>query len=955
MDPQRFKQVDNLLQSVLERPPGERDAFLHHACAGDEALEREVRTLLASQQQAASFLERPAIEVAAQALAGRQNTAPEGSSHSPISPAVSQLGPYKILAPIGAGGMGVVYRAKDPRLDRDVAIKIAGVEFSERSAREARLAAALNHVNICHIYDVGPNYLVMELVEGPTLSERLKQGPMPLDEALAIARQIAAALEAAHEKGIVHRDLKPGNIKIRADGTVKVLDFGLAKAVEGPPPDGDPEHSPTVTIEQATRTGIVVGTAGYMAPEQARGKPVDKRADIWAFGVVLYEMLSGRRLFRGETVSDTLAAVLTTEPDWSRVPLPAEPLLRRCLVKEPQHRLRDIGDAWFLLEEGSRKPVPESRSSLIWKIAAAALAVVSAAALGSVWMVTRRSTAPAPSLIRLNVDFGDDAALAPRRGASMALSPDGSRVVYLTGHPLADGRLAARRLDQPKATPLPGTDGAEAPFFSPDGNSIAFFADGKLKKVDAGGGTPVSLCEAPSARAGSWGDDDNIIFAGTNRSGLSRVPSTGGTPQPVTELDQSKGEWTHRYPDVLPGAEAVLFMNGSNFPVGEGAIEAYSFKTQKRKTLVQMGAYPRFLPSGHVVYFHRGTLFAAPMDPSRLELTGPSFPLLEDVSFEGGTGTAEYTFSRSGIFAYVAIDPQDRMRPIGLLDAKGKMEPLPVPKARYANPRVSPDGKRLAVTIEEGTSTNISIYEWAAQRLARFPFPNGGSEKPLWTPDGKYLAFYSDARTPGPGIYLMRADGTGMPQRLVEGSDLSPASFSYNSARLAYQVERGSNRGAWILPLDWSDAAHPKPGVPERFDAGDAPIFSHDKQWLAYEGSIAGTPELFVLPIPGPGGPWQISASGIAPVWSRTGPEIFYQNVHDETVMVTRYSIIGGSLSSARPRQWNPMRATLLGFDLMPDGKRIVIIPAAGQKEPTHATFLLNFIDDLRRRLPPAR
>ena len=301
------------------------------------------------------------------------------------------------------------------------------------------------------------------------------------------------------------------------------------------------------------------------------------------------------------------------------------------------------------------------------------------------------------------------------------------------------------------------------------------------------------------------------------------------------------------------------------------------------------------------------------------------------------------------------LEDQDRMRPIGLLDAKGKMEPLPVPKARYANPRVSPDGKRLAVTIEEGTSTNISIYEWAAQRLARFPFPNGGSEKPLWTPDGKYLAFYSDARTPGPGIYLMRADGTGMPQRLVEGSDLSPASFSYNSARLAYQVERGSNRGAWILPLDWSDAAHPKPGVPERFDAGDAPIFSHDKQWLAYEGSIAGTPELFVLPIPGPGGPWQISASGIAPVWSRTGPEIFYQNVHDETVMVTRYSIIGGSLSSARPRQWNPMRATLLGFDLMPDGKRIVIIPAAGQIEPTHATFLLNFIDDLRRRLPPAR
>ena len=291
-------------------------------------------------------------------------------------------------------------------------------------------------------------------------------------------------------------------------------------------------------------------------------------------------------------------------------------------------------------------------------------------------------------------------------------------------------------------------------------------------------------------------------------------------------------------------------------------------------------------------------------------------PVLEDVSFEGGTGTAE---------------------------------------ARFANPRVSPDGTRLAVTIDEGSSANIWVYQWATQHLARFPFSNGGSEKPLWTPDGKYLAFFSDTRTPGPGIYVMRADGTGMPQRLVEGPELVPASFSSNSARLAYQVERGSNRGAWTLPLDWSDAAHPKPGIPERFDAGDAPIFSHDTRWLAYEGSIAGTPELFVLPLPGPGGPWQISAGGILPVWSRTSPEIFYQNVQDATIMVTGYSMSGGSFSPVRPRQWTPMRAVLLGFDLMPDGKPIVIIPASDQKEPTHATFLLNFTDDLGRRLPAAK
>jgi serine/threonine-protein kinase len=866
-----------------------------------------------------------------------------------------KLGPYEILSQLGAGGMGVVYRANDPRLHRDVAIKIAAAEFSEHSAREARLAAALNHVNICHIYDVGPNYLVMELVEGPTLADRLKPGPLPLDEALAIAKQIAAALEAAHEKGIVHRDLKPGNIKVRDDGTVKVLDFGLAKSAGGPSPDANLENSPTVTLEQATRTGVIVGTAGYMAPEQARGKPVDKRADIWAFGVVLYEMLTGRRLFHGETVSDTLAAVLTAESDWSSVPSTAEPLLRRCLVRDPQQRLRDIGDAWFLLEARPLAIIAEPRSSTPWRIATAALALVSAAALASLWMATRHTAAPAPSLLRLNVDFGDDAALAPRRGAAIALSPDGSRIVYITGHPIADGRLAVRRLDQAQAMLIPGTDGAEAPFFSPDGKSIAFFADGKLKKVEAAGGTPVSLCDAPSSRAGSWGDDDNIFFAATNRGGISRVPAAGGAPQPVTELDPKKGEWTHRYPQVLPGSEAVLFVNGSNFPLGEGAIEVYSSKTATRKTLVEMGAYPRFLYSGHLVYVHRGTLFAAPMDPSRMELTGAAVPVLEDVSYESGTGTAAFTFSRSGIFAYVAVDPNDRMRPIGVLDEKGKMELLPVPKARFGNPRISPDGKRLAVTIEEGSSANIWIYEFATQRLARFPFPNGGSERPLWTPDGKYLAFFSDARTPGPGIYLMRADGTGTPQRLVEGPDLILSSFSSDSGRLNYHLEQGPKRGSWMLPLDWSDAAHPKPGISERFDAGILPVFSNDQQWVAYEGSVAGTPELFVMPRPGPGGPWQISAGGVSPVWSRTVPEIFFQSVHDRTIMVTGYSTTGGSFSPAQPRPWNQMRATMQGFDLMPDGKRVVIIPAADQKEPTHATFLLNFMDDLRRRIPAAK
>ncbi len=367
------------------------------------------------------------------------------------------LGPYEILAAIGAGGMGEVYQAHDPRLHRDVAIKVAAAQFSERSAREARLIAALNHPHICQIYDVGPNYLVMELIEGPTLSERLRQGPLPVAEAFDIARQVGEALEAAHEKGIVHRDLKPGNIKIRPDGTVKVLDFGLAKATEETSSPGSADPSPTITLEQATRTGTVLGTAAYMAPEQARGKPVDKRADIWAFGVVLYEMLSGRRLFSGETISDTLAAVLTREPEWTHVPPRAEPLLRRCLQRDPKQRLRDIGDARFLLEETPAPVAPITAArARPWKIAAAALALIAAIAMVAAWRLTSHT---APPVLRLSVDLGDDAAIRPHRGSPIALSPDGSQLVFTIGMPLDKQRLAIRRLDQTKAVPLANTDG----------------------------------------------------------------------------------------------------------------------------------------------------------------------------------------------------------------------------------------------------------------------------------------------------------------------------------------------------------------------------------------------------------------------------------------------------------------------------------------------------------------
>jgi tRNA A-37 threonylcarbamoyl transferase component Bud32 len=582
----RWRKIESLYHAALEREPETRGAFLTEACQGDNELRTEVEILL---RQDGSLLDQPAWEAFSPSI--------QDPAHSTLARG-AHLGPYEIEERLGAGGMGQVYKARDTRLGRHVAIKVLTEEFSGRFEREARAISALNHPNICTLHDVGPDYLVMELIEGPTLEERMKRGALPLEKTLEIAWQVAGALEAAHERGIIHRDLKPANIKIAADGTVKVLDFGLAKVVRSAAAHStDPTRPLSIT-----EAGAIVGTPSYMAPEQARGKPADQRADIWAFGVVLYEMVAGKRLFQADTVSDTLAQVLTREPEWEPVPPKVQRLLRRCLEKDPKDRLRDIGDARFLVENGVREAAAAPGGALAWKIGTAVLAAVLAIAL--IW--PRPSTRnAAPPLLRLNVDLGEDAFLWPDRGSSMALSPDGSRLVFIV-EKAEQHQLAVLRLDQSKPMPLAGTDGAEAPFFSPDGKSIAFFADGKLKKMDITGGAPVALCDAPSQRGGSWGDDGNLVFAATNETGLWRVSASGGTPQPVTEIDPKRGEWSHRYPQVLPGARALLFTNSPN-DTGEGRIDVESLPRGKRKTLIQSGAYGHYLPGGVLVYIHRDT------------------------------------------------------------------------------------------------------------------------------------------------------------------------------------------------------------------------------------------------------------------------------------------------------------------------------------------------------------
>jgi len=902
-------------------------------------------------------------------------------------PAGTTLGPYEILAPLGAGGMGEVYRARDSKLGRDVALKVlpaAVADDPERLARlqrEAQVLASLNHPNIAHIYGLESRALVMELVEGPTLAERIAAGPLPLDEALPIARQIAEALEAAHEKGIVHRDLKPANIKVTPQGLVKVLDFGLAKALEDSPASGELANSPTLSLA-ATKAGIILGTAAYMSPEQAKGKPVDRRADIWAFGVVLHEMLTGRQMYASETVSETLASVLLKEPALDTLPASTpwhiRQLLERCLRKDPRSRLRDIGEARVVLEEAPRSPValPAAvRQSAIFSLQsaiAAVFALVAIVALAMLWKATR--PAPLAPLQRFHADLGLDTGQATSYGAATIISPDGTRLAFVARGADGRSRIHTRLLEQSQASPLAGTENARSPFFSPDGQWVAFFADGKLKKISVQGGTAVTLCDAADDRGGSWGEDGQIVFTPNTRSGLLRVSDAGGAPTLITELSKDRAESTHRWPQVLPGSggQAVLFVTTAAANYEEANIEAQSLNTGQRKMLHRGGTYGRYLPSGrspgtgHLVYVQQGTLFAAPMDLSRLELIGPFVPVVEEVVVNTGNGGAQFAFSQTGIFVFQTGKATGAVRIVAWLDSAGKTQPLRHVPGRYFSPRFSPDGKRLALASAEGGNMDIWVYEWERDTASRLTFTAELEQNPVWSPDGKHIAFQSFRNGPG-NIYWMRADGGGDTVRLTESkNNQGPYSISPDGKRLAF-FEQSPETGSdiWTLPLDLTDPDHPKPGKPELFLRTPfievTPVFSPDGRWLAYMSLESGGPEVYVRPFPGPGGKWQVSTGGgVMPVWPRNGRELFYRTL-DNRLMVANYTAKGEAFAADKPRLWSEKRfldtGTFTNFDPAPDGKRFAVLmapegDAEQQRAKTHVTFLLNFFDELRRKVP---
>ena len=861
--------------------------------------------------------------------------------------------------------MGEVFRARDTKLNRDVALKVLPDSFADdperlaRFTREAQALAAINHPNIAHIHGLeesgGVRAIVMELVEGDDLSQRIALGAMSLDEALPIAKQISEALEAAHEQGIIHRDLKPANIKLRPDGKVKVLDFGLAKVIE--PVGGSAANlsqSPTITSPAMTRAGIILGTAAYMSPEQAKGRIADKRADIWAFGVVLYEMLAGRRAFEGEDVSSIMAAIIKSEPRWDGVPTSVRRLLESCLEKDPKKRLRDIGDAWKLVDD--RAAPTRTQTGVLGWAAAALVALVAAAALWAPWRVT--PTPAAQPVLRLEAGLGDGfslATLAIPTVSSVVISPDGTRLVYVGNISGGPNKLFTRRLDQPNVTELAGTQQAVNPFFSNDGQWVVFAIGRMVYKIPIDGGGPVLLGEVGLMLGGQWDDDGSIVIGSGGEAGLRRLPSTGGASTPILEL--AKGEMFHTNPQILPGGKAILLEAVGSPSQDDFTIEVVSIADRVRKTLARGVGSPRYLPSGHLVYTKKATMFAVPFDLERMEARGTAVQVLDDVAYDAVSFGAQYDVSRTGTLVYRRHVASSAT--VQWLDMTGKQEPLLARPAAYVGvPRVSPDGKRIAIAIQDGSNQDIWVYEPQRDAMTRLTSGGGLFTNPVWTRDGRHVVY----ALLGGGLRWSRADGAGQPQVLRPGIIEIPTAFSWDGTRLVYFVPDG-NPQIWSVPIE-ADSGGLKAGTPQRFlttKSNDVDgTLSPDGRWLAYSSDESGIDEVYVRPFTASGSAgserWQISNSGgLSPAWSPNGRELLYRA--GDQIMTAAYSVRGDSFVAERPRVWAAnVRFTADGFDLTPDGKRVAMfVPlattGAAQRANTVA-FVLNFFDELRRRVP---
>ena len=840
----------------------------------------------------------------------------------------SKVGLYEIVAPLGSGGMGEVYRARDPRLARDVAIKVLPIAFvsdPERLARlerEARLLAAMSHAGIAAIYGFeeggGRPGLVMELVEGPTLAERLAHGPLPEDEALQIARQLAEALEYAHDRGIVHRDFKPANIKLRPDDTVKVLDFGLARALQADTNLGSNlSQSPTIT-NRMTVAGVILGTAAYMSPEQARGRDVDRRADIWAFGAVLYEMLTGKRAFEGETVSDTLAAVMRDEPDWTALPSGISPrwrpLIARCLTKDPRARLQAIGEARIALSGGrddvpatSATTTPASRS-----FARPGGFIAGALLLGAVlgaagYALSHRGTRPAPAVSEVSMMLPPGQRFGGDRGYHFfSISPDGRAIACA----IVDdsGRmLHLRRLDRREDISLVGTESIRNMFFSPDGEWIGFFNSTALCKVRVQGGSPVVLAETGQDRGGTWLKDGTIVFSAETTVPLTRIPSAGGTPVKVTELDTTRSERTHRFPSALDGGPWVVFTVGRlDSPGGydDSPIDAVNVNTGERRNLVQGARRAIWAPPGYLVFDRSGDLYAMPIDP-RNPRPGPEpMPVREGVDGETSSGAGYFEISNDGTLAWVPAEKSGINRDIGWLDREGRWTSSKLPPGPYISLSLSPDRKRVLICSGPGGGASDlwvgDLESGALNRLTYGNFANPG----LWLQDGQSLVYAKNDSTGGTYIVVRRLDGAGgehvldhQPWPMLvtsitpDGQNVLYSDYGLAEGRLR-MARLSGEPAAHVLRLDPSDDRNQQAGM-----------VSPDGRWLAYVSNRTRREEVYVCAFDGSGSRWQVSTKGGGGVrWGRDSRELFFVEQGTERMMRVPLDVRGNELAVGQPQ-----------------------------------------------------
>jgi len=877
-----------------------------------------------------------------------------------------------------------VYRAEDTNLSREVAIKVLPEQFTKdpqrlaRFEREAKLLASLNHPNIAAIHSFehadDVHFLVLELVPGETLQERVAKGPVPVEEALEVCRQIAEGVEAAHEKGVIHRDLKPANVKVTPEGKVKILDFGLAKAFEAETPVTDISQSPTLT-EEMTRAGVILGTAAYMSPEQAKGEPVDKRADIFAFGCVLYELLTGKRTFDGKTITETLGAIIHKEPEWEALPATTpwriQELLRRCLTKDAHDRLPHIANVRIEIKLGLKEPTTGSpigqtmaRQPGRWR-QTITLGVVALVGIGiggmAIWSLLPSTPFPQPQLNKFVVTPSPTAPLTERLGSVVAISSDGKRIVYVAE---SEGivQLYVRFLDEFEATPIPGTEGTDTtPFISPDGEWVGFVASSRqLKKVSLVGGSPITLSDIKGVwRGGSW-FEDTIVFGmgGIPDSSLYRLSAAGGKPELLVASDPERRE-SYSNPHILPGGKAVLF-NIDGPEVADTQIAVLSLETAEQKVLLQQGAVPYYAPTGHVVYNLPGTetLMAIPFDLGRLEVTGDPVPVLEGIR-PYASSASDYALSQSGALIYVPT--QEYLYTPVWVDRKGTETPISQQQRAYARPRISPDGKQILFTLRTtGQPGRAAIYDLEPGSFSLLAFEEAGINGTIWTPDGKWITFGSNLGGEQ-NVYRQLADRSAVPEQLTTLTGelaTQPASWSPDGRVLTYS-RRTANPRIWdIFILNREESEEPQPLIVSPDNHACCAVFSPDGKWLAYVSAERGSStQVYVRPYPGPDVKFLVSEEaegGGQPVWSPDGRELFYRSGNrmmvvsvqtEPTFRAGRAAVLfEGSYRST------PVPAGLQYYDISPDGQRFLMIRR--DEAPAHINVVLNWFEELKRLVP---